>query len=79
METYACALSKIYTFGADASRGKFQHQPPRRVQDAGPEVAFADLKTALRLAEAMLKYVFKGRRFWEERADDMKFFAEPRG
>lgn len=39
-----------------------------------PEVAFADLNDAAALAEAMLKYVFKA--VLEERADDMKFFAE---
>ncbi len=39
-----------------------------------PEVAFADLEDNARLAEAMLKYVFKA--VLEERADDMKFFAE---
>lgn len=39
-----------------------------------PEVAFADLEDNARLAEAMLKYVFNA--VLEERADDMKFFAE---
>jgi aspartyl/asparaginyl-tRNA synthetase len=39
-----------------------------------PEVAFANLNDVAGLAEAMLKYVFKA--VLEERADDMKFFAE---
>lgn len=39
-----------------------------------PEVAFADLNDVAGTAEAMLKYVFKA--VLEERADDMKFFAE---
>ncbi|PMC11660.1 asparagine--tRNA ligase, partial [Klebsiella aerogenes] len=39
-----------------------------------PEVAFASLNDVAGLAEAMLKYVFKA--VLEERADDMKFFAE---
>ena len=39
-----------------------------------PEVAFANLNDIAGLAEAMLKYVFKA--VLEERADDMKFFAE---
>lgn len=37
-------------------------------------MAFADLEDNARLAEAMLKYVFNA--VLEERADDMKFFAE---
>ncbi|VFS19889.1 asparaginyl-tRNA synthetase [Enterobacter cancerogenus] len=37
-------------------------------------MAFADLNDVAGLAEAMLKYVFKA--VLEERADDMKFFAE---
>ncbi|XPE38531.1 amino acid--tRNA ligase-related protein [Shigella flexneri] len=39
-----------------------------------PEVAFANLNDVAGLAEAMLKYVFKA--VLEERADEMKFFAE---
>ena len=37
-------------------------------------MAFADLNDVAGTAEAMLKYVFKA--VLEERADDMKFFAE---
>lgn len=37
-------------------------------------MAFADLNDVAGPAEAMLKYVFKA--VLEERADDMKFFAE---
>ncbi len=39
-----------------------------------PEVAFANLNDVAGLAEAVLKYVFKA--VLEERADDMRFFAE---
>lgn len=39
-----------------------------------PEVAFADLNDIAKLSEDMLKFVFKA--VLEERADDMKFFAE---
>ncbi|MBC3764312.1 asparagine--tRNA ligase [Neptunicella marina] len=74
-ETYACALSKIYTFG-----------PTFRAENSNtsrhlaefwmiePEVAFAELKDIAQLSEDMLKYVFKA--VLEERADDMAFFAE---
>ncbi|WP_434339163.1 asparagine--tRNA ligase [Motilimonas cestriensis] len=74
-ETYACALSKIYTFG-----------PTFRAENSNtsrhlaefwmiePEIAFADLADAAQLSEDLLKYVFKA--VLTERADDMKFFAE---
>ena len=39
-----------------------------------PEVAFADLEDIAKLAENMLKYVFKA--VLEERRDDMEFFAQ---
>ncbi|WP_192458629.1 asparagine--tRNA ligase [Musicola keenii] len=74
-ETYACALSNIYTFG-----------PTFRAENSNtsrhlaefwmiePEVAFASLDDIAALAENMLKFVFKA--VLEERADDMAFFAE---
>ncbi|MGM3176195.1 asparagine--tRNA ligase [Dickeya lacustris] len=74
-ETYACALSKIYTFG-----------PTFRAENSNtsrhlaefwmiePEVAFATLDDIASLAENLLKFVFQA--VLEERADDMKFFAE---
>ncbi len=74
-ETYASALSKIYTFG-----------PTFRAENSNtsrhlaefwmiePEIAFADLNDAAALAESMLKYAFKA--VLAERADDMAFFAE---
>ena len=75
VETYCCALSKVYTFG-----------PTFRAENSNtsrhlaefwmiePEVAFAELADVAQLAEDMLKYVFKA--VLEERADDMAFFAE---
>ncbi|EGN75845.1 asparaginyl-tRNA synthetase [Idiomarina sp. A28L] len=75
VETYACALSNVYTFG-----------PTFRAENSNtsrhlaefwmiePEVAFADLEDIAKLAEDLLKYVFKA--VLEERADDMAFFAE---
>lgn len=75
VETYCCALSKVYTFG-----------PTFRAENSNtsrhlaefwmiePEVAFADLSDIAQLSEDMLKYVFKA--VLEERADDMAFFAQ---
>ncbi len=74
-ETYASALSKVYTFG-----------PTFRAENSNtsrhlaefwmiePEVAFASLNDVAALAEDLLKYVFKA--VLDERADDMAFFAE---
>ncbi|NVK57992.1 MAG: asparagine--tRNA ligase [Alteromonadaceae bacterium] len=74
-ETYACAMSKIYTFG-----------PTFRAENSNtsrhlaefwmiePEVAFADLGDIAQLSEDLLKYVCKA--VLEERADDMAFFAQ---
>ena len=74
-ETYACALSKVYTFG-----------PTFRAENSNtsrhlaefwmiePEVAFNDLEANAKLAEALLKYVFQA--VLNERRDDLEFFAE---
>lgn len=74
-EAYACALSKIYTFG-----------PTFRAENSNtsrhlaefwmiePEVAFADLNDIAALAEDLLKYAFKA--VLAERFDDMEFFAQ---
>ncbi|QHM76019.1 Asparagine--tRNA ligase [Mixta theicola] len=74
-ETYACALSKIYTFGPTfraENSNTSRHLAEFWMLE--PEIAFASLDDAANLAEAMLKYVFKA--VLEERADDMAFFAE---
>ncbi|AWL11806.1 Asparagine--tRNA ligase [Saliniradius amylolyticus] len=75
VETFACAMSKVYTFG-----------PTFRAENSNtsrhlaefwmiePEVAFADLNDVAGLAEELLKYVFKA--VLEERRDDMEFFAK---
>ncbi|MFP3029128.1 MAG: asparagine--tRNA ligase [Arsenophonus sp.] len=74
-EAYACALSKIYTFG-----------PTFRAENSNtsrhlaefwmiePEVAFANLNDITSLAEKILKYVFKS--VLQERHDDLTFFAD---
>ncbi|AUX92981.1 asparagine--tRNA ligase [Mixta gaviniae] len=74
-ETYACALSKIYTFGPTfraENSNTSRHLAEFWMLE--PEIAFASLDDAADLAEAMLKYVFKA--VLDERADDMAFFAE---
>ncbi|MDR7341816.1 MAG: asparagine--tRNA ligase [Pantoea sp.] len=74
-ETYACALSKIYTFGPTfraENSNTSRHLAEFWMLE--PEIAFASLDDAADLAEAMLKYVFQA--VLNERADDMAFFAE---
>jgi len=75
VETYCCALSKVYTFG-----------PTFRAENSNtsrhlaefwmiePEIAFADLTANADLAESFLKYIFTA--LLDERGDDLKFFAE---
>lgn len=75
VESYACSLSKVYTFG-----------PTFRAENSNtsrhlaefwmiePEVAFATLKDNAALAEGLLKYVINDVR--NRCADDMAFFAE---
>ncbi len=72
-ETYACALSDIYTFG-----------PTFRAENSNtsrhlaefwmiePEMAFADLKDDMECAESYLKYVFSY--VLKNCAEDMEFF-----
>lgn len=75
VETYCCALGKVYTFG-----------PTFRAENSNtsrhlaefwmiePEVAFCDLAGNADLAEAYIRDMC--RVVLEERADDMAFFAE---
>ena len=74
-EAYACALSKVYTFG-----------PTFRAENSNtsrhlaefwmiePEIAFADIHDDIKLADQLLKYVFKF--ILDHNADDMAFFKE---
>jgi asparaginyl-tRNA synthetase len=74
-ESYAMALSKVYTFG-----------PTFRAENSNtsrhlaefwmiePEMAFANLEDNANLAEDFLRYLFKA--VLEEREDDMAFFAQ---
>ncbi|WMY95119.1 MAG: asparagine--tRNA ligase [Arsenophonus sp.] len=74
-EAYACALSKIYTFGpifrAENSNTSRHLAEFWMIE---PEVAFADLNDILVLAEKMLKYLFK--KVLIERNDDLMFFVK---
>jgi asparaginyl-tRNA synthetase len=75
VETYCCALSRVYTFG-----------PTFRAENSNtsrhlaefwmiePEIAFADLSDCADLAEEFLKTIFRD--LLAERPDDMRFFAE---
>ncbi len=75
VETYCCALSRVYTFG-----------PTFRAENSNtsrhlaefwmiePEIAFATLKEDADLAEEFIKYLVNA--VLTERADDMKFFDE---
>ncbi len=75
VETYACALSKVYTFGPT-----FRAENSNTARHLAefwmiePEIAFADLNDDADLAEQFVKYTLRA--VLNERADDMKFFAE---
>lgn len=73
-ESYACSLSKIYTF-APTFRAENSNTSRHLAEFwmIEPEIAFATLEDAATLAEEMLKYVFQV--VLAERADDMQFFA----
>ncbi|MGF1766435.1 asparagine--tRNA ligase [Enterovibrio makurazakiensis] len=74
-EAYACALSKVYTFGPTfRAENSNTSRHLAEFWMVEPEVAFADLNDVARLAEDMLKYVFKA--VLEERRDDLEFFAQ---
>ena len=74
-ETYASAMSKIYTFGPTfRAENSNTSRHLAEFWMVEPEVAFADLEDIAKLAENMLKYVFKA--VLEERRDDMAFFAQ---
>jgi asparaginyl-tRNA synthetase len=75
VETYCCALSKVYTFGPTfraENSNTARHLAEFWMVE--PEIAFADLAADADLAESFLKYLFTA--VLNERADDMKFFAE---
>ncbi|ARD22462.1 asparagine--tRNA ligase [Shewanella japonica] len=74
-ETYACALSKVYTFGPTfRAENSNTSRHLAEFWMVEPEVAYADLDDAAKLAENMLKYCFRA--VLEERRDDLEFFAQ---
>ena len=75
VETWCCALSKVYTFGPTfRAENSNTSRHLAEFWMVEPEIAFADLSDDADLAEAMLKYIFKA--LLNEREDDMKFFQE---
>ncbi|GMA81874.1 asparagine--tRNA ligase [Shewanella glacialipiscicola] len=74
-ETYASALSKIYTFGPTfRAENSNTSRHLAEFWMVEPEVAFATLNDIAGLAEAMLKYAFKA--VLAERMDDLEFFNQ---
>lgn len=74
-ETYACALSKIYTFGPTfRAENSNTSRHLAEFWMVEPEVAFAHLDDAAKLAEDMLKYCFKA--VLNERGDDLAFIQQ---
>jgi asparaginyl-tRNA synthetase len=74
-EAYACALSKVYTFGPT-----FRAENSNTARHLAefwmiePEIAFADIHDDIQLADQLLKYVFKF--VLEHNADDLAFFEQ---
>ncbi|MAZ40002.1 MAG: asparagine--tRNA ligase [Legionellales bacterium] len=75
LEAYCLALSKVYTFGPTfRSENSNTSRHLAEFWMVEPEIAFADLMDDAKLAEAMLKYVFRA--VLDERADDLAFFEQ---
>ncbi len=75
VETYACAFSKCYTFGP-TFRAE-ESNTTRHLAEfwmCEPEMAFTDLDGCAKVAEDMLKYVF--RVVLKERRDDLEFIVQ---
>jgi asparaginyl-tRNA synthetase len=75
VETYCLALSKVYTFGPTfRAENSNTSRHLAEFWMVEPEIAFADLAADADLAESFLKYILTA--LLNERADDLKFFAE---
>ena len=75
VESYCCALSKVYTFGPTfRAENSNTSRHLAEFWMVEPEIAFANLSDDADLAESFLKYVFRA--LLNERADDLKFFAD---
>jgi len=74
-ESYAMALSKVYTFGPTfRAENSNTSRHLAEFWMVEPEMAFANLEDNANLAEDFLTYLFKA--VLEEREDDMAFFAQ---
>ena len=74
-ESYALALSKVYTFGPTfRAENSNTSRHLAEFWMVEPEMAFANLDDNADLAEDFLQYLFKA--VLEEREDDMAFFAQ---
>ncbi|ASK78647.1 asparagine--tRNA ligase [Paraphotobacterium marinum] len=74
-EAYACALSKVYTFGPTfRAENSNTSRHLAEFWMVEPEMAFADLSDVTLLAEKMLKHVFQN--VLNECKDDMLFFEK---
>lgn len=74
-ESYALALSKVYTFGPTfRAENSNTSRHLAEFWMVEPEMAFADLDDNARLAEDFLKHLFKA--VLDECEDDMAFFAQ---
>ena len=74
-ETHACALGDVYTFGPTFRAEN--SQTTRHLAEFNmvePEMAFADLESAMSNAEGMLKFVVK--HILENCEEDLTFFAK---
>jgi asparaginyl-tRNA synthetase len=75
VEAYCLAMSKVYTFGPTfRAENSNTSRHLAEFWMVEPEIAFADLAADADLAERFLKAIFTT--LLNERADDMKFFAE---
>jgi asparaginyl-tRNA synthetase len=73
VETYCCALTRVYTFGPTfRSENSNTSRHLSEFWMIEPEIAFADLADNAQLAEEMLKCLFDD--LLTRRADDMAFF-----
>ncbi len=72
-ETYACALTKVYTCGATfRAENSNTSRHLAEFWMVEPEVAFADMNDAISLSERMLKFVVN--QVMEKCPDDIDFF-----
>jgi len=75
VESFACALGKVYTFGP-TFRAENSNTPRHLAEFwmIEPEMAFYDLQDNMTLAESFLKRIIKD--VLEKCPDDMQFFAD---